>query len=125
MKRIDPGSLPAKAEERPSTVTIAIPPIAVPAHVHVHEAPPALVTKRNAGHVGMTGAELLRVLRAMSSDPRFRAEVIRHGKSFRGAPPRAILEYLRAAPPAPAKDGEPEMDLELLESMGYEQTRAR
>jgi hypothetical protein len=125
MKRIDPGSPPAKGGVHPSTVTIAIPPIEVPAHVHVHEAPPALVTKRNAGHVGMTGAELLRVLRAMSTDPRFGAEVIRHGKSFRAAPPSAIVAYLRAAPSPAVKEGEPEMDLELLESMGYERTRAR
>ena len=125
MKRIDPGSPPANAGVHPSTVTIAIPPIAVPAHVHVHEAPPALVTKRNAGHVGMTGAELLRVLRAMSADPRFGAEVVRHGKSFRAAPPSAIVAYLRAAPAGAVKDGESELDLELLDSVGYEPKGAR
>jgi hypothetical protein len=120
MKRSDPGSPPAKAGVHQSTVTIAIPPIAVPAHVHMHDAAPALITKRNAAHVGMSGQELLRVLRDMSADPRFRDAVIRRGKSFRAAAPSAIVAYLRAAPSVAVKDGEPEMDLELLESVGYE-----
>ena len=92
----------------PSTFTIAIPPIEVPAHVHVHEAPPAIVTRRNAGHVGMAPAELLRVLRAMGRHPGFRDAVVRHGKSFRGAPPDAIVAYLRAAPLAAAEDDAPQ-----------------
>jgi hypothetical protein len=49
MGKTTPSNLAA-----PTTITIAIPPIAVPAAVHVHEAPPALVTKRNAAHLGMT-----------------------------------------------------------------------
>jgi hypothetical protein len=109
-------SLPAPASR--SSVTIAIPLDVIPA-VTVVQAPPGLITKRNAGHLGMTGAELLRILRAMSADPRFSAAVVRHGKSLRGAPPEAILDYLRAAPLAAAKDDEGP-DLDLMRRAGYE-----
>jgi hypothetical protein len=109
-------SLPAPASR--SSVTVAIPLDVIPA-VTVVQAPPGLITKRNAGHLGMTAAELLRILRAMSADPRFSAAVVRHGKSLRGAPPEAILDYLRAAPPAAAKEEEGP-DLELMRRAGYE-----
>jgi hypothetical protein len=102
----------------PSTVTIALPPIAIPA-VTVVQARPDIITKRNAGHLGMTGPELLRILRAMSADPRFRGEVIRYGKAYRGAPPDAIVAFLRAAPIAAAEGDDEELDLELARRAGY------
>jgi hypothetical protein len=109
-------SLPVPASR--SSVTIAIPLDVIPA-VTVVQAPPGLITKRNADYLGMTAAELLRILRAMSADPRFFTAVVRHGKSLRGAPPDAILDYLRAAPPAAAKDDEGP-DVELMRRAGYE-----
>ncbi|WP_437831925.1 hypothetical protein [Sorangium sp. So ce1153] len=109
--------LPATGDGGPPTVTIAIPIDAIPA-VTVAASPPALVTKRNASHVGMTGPELVRVLRAMKADPRFRSAVIVHGKSYRAAPPDAIVAYLRAAPPA-AVDRDAGAD-DLLRELGYE-----
>jgi len=111
----------------PSNVTVAIPLAAIPA-VTVVQAPPAIVTKRNPGHVGMSWPELSRVLRRMAADPRFRDKVIRYGKSFRGAPPDAIVAFLRAAPPDTMPNGQQDdsaIDLELLDDMGYEQAQGR
>ena len=101
-----------------SSVTIAIPLDVIPA-VTLAQAPPGLITKHNAGHLGMTGARVLRIIRAMGADARFAPAVIRHGKSFRAAPPEAILEYLRTAPAAAAKEDE-DLDLELMRHVGYE-----
>jgi hypothetical protein len=102
-----------------SSVTIAIPLDVIPA-VTLAQAPPALITKHNSlSHLGMRPAEFLRILRAMSADPRFAAAVIRYGKSLRGAPPEAILDYLRSAPAAAAKEDE-DLDLELMHHVGYE-----
>jgi hypothetical protein len=103
-----------------SSVTIAIPLDAIPA-VTFPQAPPGLITKHNAGYLGMTGARALRIIRAMSADARFAPVVIRHGKSFRAAPLEAILEYLRTAPAAAATEDEDEdLDLELMRDVGYE-----
>lgn len=100
------------------SITVAIPLDALPA-VTVTAPPPALVTKRNASHVGMTGPELVRVLRAMRADPRFRDAVVAHGKSYRAASPESIIAYLRAAPVV--KDGDEGGD-DLLRELGYERT---
>ena len=99
-------------------MTIEIPPITIPS-VTVVQAPPVLVTQYNAAHVGMTGPELLRVLRAMRADPRFREDVIVRGKSFRAAPPDAILVYLRSAPPIAAHEADGD---DLLRELGYQRT---
>ncbi len=121
--RPDPAIAGARPQHGPPTVTIALPPIAVPAAVHVHEAAPAVVTKHNPGHVGMTAPELLRVLRAMRADPRFRDTVICYGKSYRGAAPADIVAFMRAAA-APLTMGEQEgdggVDANLLAATGYE-----
>ena len=98
------------------SMTIEIPPITIPS-VTVVQAPPALITQHNAAHVGMTGPELLRVLRAMRVDPRFREAVIARGKSFRAASPEAILAYLRSVPPAAANEADGD---DLLRELGYE-----
>ena len=103
-------------------VTITIPPIALPS-VTVQASPPALITRRNADHLGMTADEVLRVLRAMRADPRFREAVIVHGKSYRAAPPDAIIAYLRAAPMTAAKDCDEGGD-DLLRELGYERVDA-
>jgi hypothetical protein len=110
-------------------MTIALPPISIPA-VTVQAAPPALITRRNAGHLGMSGDELVRVLREMRADPRFRDAVIVRGKSFRAATPDAILAFLRATPTAPTNDtsdtgdaeteGNEGVDVSLLRAAGYE-----
>ena len=100
------------------TTTIAIPV----GDLAITAAPPALVTKRNADHLGLSGAELVKVLRAMRADPRFREAVIVRGKSFRAAPPAAILAYLRAAPPV--EDDGPDKD-DLLRAIGYERAEGR
>jgi hypothetical protein len=101
------------------SLTIAIPLDALPA-VTVAAPPPALVTKRNSSHLGMSGPELVRTLRAMRADPRFRETVIAHGKSYRAASPDAIVAYLRAAPPGGASPGDDGGD--LLRELGYERT---
>jgi hypothetical protein len=104
-------------------VTITLPPITVPA-VTLNAPPPALVSRRNADHVGMTGDELVRVLRAMRADPRpeFRDAVIVYGKSFRAAPPAAIVAYLRAG--AVVADDDESGD-DVLASVGYQRTQPR
>jgi hypothetical protein len=99
-------------------LTIAIPLHALPA-VTVAAPPPALITKRNAAHVGMSGPELVRVLRAMRADPRFREDVIAHGKSYRAAPPEAIVAYLRSVPAPAGEEGGEDGD-DLLRELGYE-----
>ena len=96
------------------SMTFAIPPITIPS-VTVVQAPPVLVTQRNAAHVGMTGPELARLLRAMRAHPRFREAVIVRGKSFRAAPPEAILAYLRSAPPTAASEADGD---DLLRELG-------
>jgi len=97
-------------------VTIALPLDAL-GPITVTEAPPALVSRVNAGHVGLDGDEIVRVLRAMRADPRFRDHVISRGKSFRAAPPEAIVAFLRSAP---AIEADPEdVDGDLLRAAGY------
>jgi hypothetical protein len=105
-------------------VTVAIPLDALPA-VTVAAPPPALITKRNAGHLGMTGPELVRALRAMRADPRFRDAVIVHGKSYRAAPPEAIVAYLRAAPPVTVGADEGADGADVLRELGYERRGPR
>ncbi|MFO0755065.1 MAG: hypothetical protein U0359_01125 [Byssovorax sp.] len=93
-------------------------------------APPALITRHNVGHVGLTVRQLLDVLRAMRLEPRFAPEVVVYGKSVRGAPPAAILAFLRtsqastsssSAPSAPANDAAPDDDVEdLAQSLGLQ-----
>jgi hypothetical protein len=100
------------------SVTIAIPLDALPS-VTVTAPPPALVSRLNAAHVGMTGPELVRILRAMRADPRFREAVIVHGKSFRAASPEAIVAYLRAAPARAPADASDDVDDDLLTELGY------
>jgi len=93
----------------------------------IHAAPPGLITRRNADFLGLSGDELVRIVRAMSHDPRFADQVVVFGKSLRGAPPDAILAYLRAAPSIAANDGEPEDDDsaidDLLAKGGYERDK--
>src|SRR5262245_44610695 len=80
-------------------MTMALPAISIPA-VTVHAASPALITRPNAGHLGMTGNELVRVLREMRGDPRFRdasdraLQELRHGGA-RGDPRVFCARHLR------------------------------
>lgn len=108
----------AVAARPPEAMSIVLPPIAIPS-VTLVQAPPALITRRNAEHVGMAGPEFLRTLRAMRADPRFRDAVIVHGKSFRAASPEAVVAYLRAVPPGAANEAESD---DLLRELGYERT---
>ena len=130
MKRRGPTELvPANGGvplELVGPMTIALPSVALPS-VTVQAAPPALITRRNAGHVGMTGNELLRVLREMRAEPRFRDAVIVRGKSFRAATPDAIVAFLRAVPDASTSNASEEeasrddgVDTALLRAAGYE-----
>jgi hypothetical protein len=80
--------------------------------------PPALVSKVNAAHLGLEPNELVRVLRAMRADPRFRDQVVARGKSFRAAPPEAIIAFLRATPMVEERNDD-DIDLELLRRAGY------
>jgi hypothetical protein len=110
-------------------MTIALPAISLPA-VTVQAAPPALITRRNAAHLGMSGDELVRVLRDMRADPRFRDAVIARGKSFRAAAPDAVIAFLRAAPAASTRDAGDQseaetgiddgVDMNLLRAAGYD-----
>lgn len=117
MTRANASQPPALAAR---SVTVEIPLDAIPAVTYT-AAPPALITKRNAEHVGMSGPELVRVLRAMRADPRFREAVIAHGKSYRAAPPEAIVAYLRSVPAPVGKEGSEDGDGDdLLRELGYE-----
>lgn len=117
------------AADAVGAMTIALPAIALPA-VTVHAAPPALITRRNASHLGMTGGELLRILREMRADPRFRDMVIARGKSFRAAPPDALVAFLKAtsvtsvgrvtSPSEEEREPDAEIDTTLLRAAGYE-----
>jgi hypothetical protein len=74
------------------TATIAL---AIPVEAFtILAAPPALVTNHNPEHVGLTRRVLLAVFREMVGNPRFAPEVVIRGK-IRGAPPAAIVAYLR------------------------------
>lgn len=113
------------ATSEPPSIAIAIPLAALPA-VTVTAPPPALVTKHNADHLGLDRRTLLDVLRAMQRDPRFAHEVIVRGK-LRGAPPAAILAFLKATPtaraaaPPPVNDVTPADDVaDVLERGGFE-----
>jgi hypothetical protein len=106
-----------------ATLTFALPLDGLA--VTVQAPPPALVTKRNAGHLGMTGPELVRVLRAMRADPRFRDAVVAYGKSYRAAPPEAIVAFLRTAPPSAANGADAEDEGDRLRELGYERVPAR
>lgn len=119
MARPNASPLPPRVAAAPSSVTIAIPLDAIPAVTYT-AAPPALITKRNAEHLGMSGPELGRVLRAMRADPRFREDVIARGKSYRAAPPEAILAYLRSVPAPVAKEADDGDGDDLLRELGYE-----
>src|SRR5262249_47315944 len=104
MNRVKPSSAPVKAGVHSRTVhrrTIAVPAtVEIPAEqMTIHAAPPGLITRRNADYLGLTGDELVRIVRAMSRDPRFADQVVVYGKSLRGAPPDSILAHLRTAPP--------------------------
>src|SRR5215468_1511614 len=131
MLRKETGPAPARAKVCPRAVpdrTIAVPAtVEIPAEqMTIHAAPPGLITRRNADYLGLTGDELVRIVRAMSRDPRFADQVVKFGKSLRGAPPDSILAYLRAAPPVEANDGDQDdgsdLDEALLASAGYERT---
>jgi len=92
------------------TLTVPLGPVTIVAPA------PALITRRNANHLGLTGDDLVRIVRAMALDPRFRDTVVRRGKTLRGAPPDQILAFLRSAPPvAGDEDGDA-----LLRELGYE-----
>jgi hypothetical protein len=112
------------ATPEPPSIAIAIPLSALPA-VTVTAPPPALVTKYNAEHLGLDRRTLLEVLRGMQRDPRFADEVIVRGK-LRGAPPAAILAFLKATPaarmtPPPVNDVAPADDVAtVLERGGFE-----
>jgi hypothetical protein len=128
VKRIEPGPAPARAEVHPRATparTIPVPLVVeIPAdQMTIHAAPPGLITRRNADYLGLTGDELMRMLRAMRADPRFRDRVIVHGKSYRAAAPDDLIAFLRAAPtttPASedAEDDEDAVDAVLREG-GY------
>jgi hypothetical protein len=110
-----------------STRTIAVPAtVEIPAEqMTIHAAPPGLITRRNADYLGLSGDELVRIVRSMSRDPRFADQVVVFGKSLRAAPPDSIIAYLRAAPPVVANDGKVEdddIDDDLLAAAGYERT---
>jgi hypothetical protein len=98
-------------------VTLSIPIDAI-GPITVTAPPPALVSKVNAGHLGLETRELVRVLRAMRADPRFRDQVIARGKSFRAAPPDAIIAFLRATPFIEERNDD-DLDPELLRRAGY------
>jgi hypothetical protein len=87
--------------------------------VTVTVAPPALVSKVNAAHLGLKPNELVRVLRAMRADPRFRDHVIARGKSFRAAPPEAIIAFLRATPMLEERNDD-DVDFDLLRRAGFD-----
>jgi hypothetical protein len=101
-----------------------------PESLTVVAAPPALITKHNVAHVGLTVRQLLDVLRAMRLDPSFAPEVVSFGKSVRGAPPEAILAFLRTSPTSvfsssaistPANDAAPADDVaDLAAELGLE-----
>src|SRR5215468_1832063 len=131
MLRKEAGSMPARAKVCPQTApgrTIAVAAtVEIPAEqMTIYAAPPGLITRRNAHHLGLTGDELVRIVRAMSRDPRFADQVVMFGKSLRGAPPDSILAYLRAAPRVVANDGDQDdgsdLDEALLTAAGYERT---
>jgi hypothetical protein len=131
MLRKETGHPLARAKVCPRVApdrTIAVPvTVEIPAEqMTIHAAPPGLITRRNADYLGLTGDELVRIVRAMSRDPRFAEQVVKFGKSLRGAPPDSILAYLRAAPPVVANDGDQDdgsdLDEALLASAGYERT---
>jgi hypothetical protein len=127
MAKTNPSGASGKACDVPSTITITIPPVTVPAavHVHQHEPAPLVITRRNADLLGMSRPEFMRLLRAMRADPRprFRDAVIARGKSFRGARPVDIIEYLRSSPPTAVEEPDEtnvDVDHELLDGVGYE-----
>jgi hypothetical protein len=131
MLRKETGHGPARAKVCPRAApgrAIAVPvTVEIPAEqMTIHAAPPGLITRRNADYLGLTGDELVRLMRAMARDPLFADQVVKFGKSLRGAPPDSILAYLRAAPPAAANDGDQDDDSDvddaLLASAGYERT---
>jgi hypothetical protein len=106
MLRKETGSTPARAKvclRAAPGRTIAVPvTVEIPAEqMTIHAAPPGLITRRNADYLGLTGDELVRIVRAMSRDPRFADQVVKFGKSLRSAPPDSILAYLRSAPLRP------------------------
>jgi hypothetical protein len=96
------------------TMTIAVPSEAMV----VNAAPPALITRHNVAHVGLTARQLLDVLRAMRLDPLFAGEVVSYGKAVRGAPPASLLAFMRAkgssAAATPANDAAPVNDVAAL-----------
>jgi site-specific recombinase XerD len=91
----EPSPEPPRRRDR---VTLTLPGAALAGFTI--QAPPGLVTVRNAEHLGMTAEELVGVLGAMGADPRFRDHVVQHGKSYRAAPPDAIVAFLRAIQPS-------------------------
>jgi hypothetical protein len=105
-------------------VTINIPLDAL-GPVTVTAPPPALVSRVNAHHVGLDPDVLVRVLRLMSADPTHGPAVIACGKSFRAAPPDAVVAFLRSrsspAEPTPAEPTpvDDDVDRDLLRAAGY------
>ena len=91
-----PGSVPARAEVCPRAVSrrsIAVPiTVEVPAdQMTIHAAPPGLITRRNADYLGLTGDEIVKIVRAMARDPRFSDHVVVFGKSLRNSITRGYL----------------------------------
>ena len=85
-----------------SVATLAIDVSALlAAGVVVHAPPPALITARNAEHVGLTPRQLADALRAMRRDPRWADRVIAHGK-VRAVAPADLVSYMRASSVAPS-----------------------
>jgi hypothetical protein len=96
---VRPAALgPSPGNDGPSlTLTI---PLDKLGPVQVNAPPPALVSRINAAHVGLSPDQLVDALREMARDPRFAAEVVSRGK-LRAAPPDAIVRFLRQRPAAP------------------------
>lgn len=94
----------------------------VPVTLTVVQGPPALITRRNADHLGLSSAEFLETLRRMRRDKRFGASVIVSGK-LRAASPDAIVAYLRSVP-VPAADIEADAEdagvAKIYEELGLE-----
>ena len=86
-------------------IQIQIPPIALPAEVHVHQPPHALIGPRNCDAVGLSSAEWSEHSGWMLRSPRWRPAVIEASRKRRYAAPDDIVASMReryAAPSAPA-----------------------
>jgi len=105
------------ARDSPRTIAIPIDALGLE-HISVVAAPPALITRLNGDHLGMTGDAVVRALCEMRAHPRYREHVIARGK-YRAAPPEAIIAYLREVPEAASEEEDDELDGSLLRAAGF------